>query len=224
VGVLDVIRSALLDAVALVLPTECVGCGRDDRMLCVACAGILAPKVELRDVVDGIPAYTALRYEGIVRSVVLAFKEDGRVSLARSLAPAFAAALAAGPRDVEVLPVPGSMGAMRRRGFDPVIELARAARCRPALELRIRSTRKQKTLGIEERAENRVGAISARRSLAGRRFVLIDDVVTSGATVREAVRAVHAAGGEVVWVAAVAFTPRYSADPKPVHVSSESIL
>lgn len=222
-GVFDVIRSAVLDAVALVLPTECVGCGRDYRVLCATCAGALAPRVEPRDIVDGIPVYTALRYEGIVRNVVLAFKEEGRVSLARSLAPAFGTVLAAGARNVEVLPVPGSRAAMRRRGFDPVVELARAARCRPSSELGIRATRKQKTLGIEERARNRGGSMLARRPLAGRRFVLIDDVVTTGATIREAVRAVRAAGGEVVWVAALAFTPRRSAESAPVLGSSESI-
>jgi len=220
VGVLSGIRSALLDALALVMPTECVGCGRDDRVLCADCRACLEPHVTERDLGAGIPAFTALRYEGVVRNVVLAFKEEGRTSLSRALAPAMFAALAGCPRNVEVLRVPASPGAMRRRGYDPVDELARASGYRTVAELRIHSARKQKTLGIAERVENRAGSMRAKRSLYGRSFVLVDDVITTGATIREAIRAVREAGGEVVGVAALAFTPRLLESPQRVGVSS----
>jgi predicted amidophosphoribosyltransferase len=224
VGVFSRIRSALLDALALVMPTECVGCGRDDRVLCARCRGSLDPHVIERDLGVDIPAFTALRYEGVARNVVLAFKEEGRTSLARELAPALFAALARCRKGVEVLRVPASPGAMRRRGYDPVDELARASGCRTVAELRIRSARTQKTLGIAERAENRAGSMRAKRSLIGRSFVIVDDVVTTGATIREAIRAVREAGGDVVGVAALAFTPRLLETPQRVGVSSRGKL
>jgi predicted amidophosphoribosyltransferase len=68
--------------------------------------------------------------------------------------------------------------------------------------------RTQKSLAASERVTNLRGAMSARRELTGVRVVLVDDVVTTGATVAEAIRAVRFAGGEVVAVAAVAYTRR----------------
>ena len=71
-----------------------------------------------------------------------------------------------------------------------------------------RRTAAQKSLGSSGRASNLHGALVAKRSLAGRVFVLVDDVLTTGATLDEAARAIRAAGGEVVGAATVAFTPR----------------
>ena len=71
-----------------------------------------------------------------------------------------------------------------------------------------RATVSQKTLGADDRASNLFESMRARRPLHGRKFVLIDDVVTTGATFFEAARALREAGGEVVGGAALAFTPR----------------
>jgi predicted amidophosphoribosyltransferase len=71
----------------------------------------------------------------------------------------------------------------------------------------------QKSLAAGERAANREGYLRATRPLNGRRFVVVDDVQTTGATLAEAARAVRAAGGEVVAVATLAYTPRRLAHP-----------
>jgi len=87
--------------------------------------------------------------------------------------------------------------------------LVRLAGGRPArVLLPARRSGVQKALGVEERAANRLGAFVASRRLDGRRFVVVDDVLTSGATISEAVRAIAAAGGEVVAAATLAFTKR----------------
>jgi predicted amidophosphoribosyltransferase len=154
--------------------------------------------------------FTALRYEGVVRATLLALKEGGRTDVARPLGAALAAALerAAQP-DAEFLSVPTSRAAWRRRGYDPVALLCKRAGVADARVLRAsRATLTQKTLGVEGRAINLHESMSARGSLSGRRFVLVDDVVTTGATLAEAARAVRQAGGEVVGRAALAFTPR----------------
>jgi predicted amidophosphoribosyltransferase len=110
---------------------------------------------------------------------------------------------------IETLPVPTSRSAFRRRGYDPVALLVRRAGVRPAAELaHTRRATQQKHLAVDERASNRAGSLRARRPLAGRRFLLVDDVLTTGATLAEAARAVRAGGGEVVAAATLAYTQK----------------
>jgi ComF family protein len=206
------VASAILDALAALSPVDCAGCGSADRALCANCRRAIEPAVTPRTLLDGSTVFTALRYEGVARQALLALKESGRTDVARplalSLAPALHRVIAVG---VEIVAVPTSRIAWRRRGYDPVALLARRAGFDLARVLvHDRRTASQKTLGLEDRAANLHESMSARRSLTGRRFVLVDDVLTTGATLSEAARAIRAAGGEVVGAAALAFTPRLS--------------
>jgi predicted amidophosphoribosyltransferase len=113
------------------------------------------------------------------------------------------------PGRVELCPVPPSRRSWRRRGYDPVRMLVRHAGLRAPRLLRVsRRGGAQKALGVDARAANAAGSLRARRPLPGRRVILVDDVVTSGATLGEAARAVRAAGGEVLAAVALASTPR----------------
>jgi ComF family protein len=208
--------SAVLDALAALSPVDCAGCGGPDRSLCAACRTELVPAVTPRSLDDGSTVFTALRYEGVVRQVLLALKESGRTDVAKPLgaALAFALARASGP-GIEIVAVPTSKAAWRRRGYDPVALLVRKAGYDLARVLvHARGTESQKTLGQHERANNLHGSMLARGSLSGRRFVLVDDVMTTGATLAEAARALREAGGEVVGSVALAFTPRLFGAPK----------
>ena len=210
--------AAILDAWALLLPVECAGCGADDRGLCSACAAELHPSPTLRTTAGGLEVVTALRYEGRVRRVILAIKEHHRTdvaaALSRPLAVAVRQSLAAAHRQrpgarVEVAAVPTSRSSYRRRGYDPVAVVLGPTGYRPAAVLvTVRRTASQKSLDSAGRAYNLRGAMVARRSLAGRIFVIVDDVLTTGATMDEAARAIRAAGGEVAGAATIAFTPR----------------
>lgn len=199
------------DALAVLLPVECAGCGADDRALCPSCLAALEPEVTVRHAL-GLRVHTALLYGQRVRDVMLAYKEkdrtDAATALARPLAHAVAAALAAHP-SAELALVPTSRSSYRRRGYDPVRLLVRRAGLGADRVLaHTRPTGIQKTLGVEERTVNLLGAMVARRSLEGRRFVVVDDILTSGATLGEAARAIREGGGEVVGAATLAFTPR----------------
>ncbi|MBN9139651.1 MAG: ComF family protein [Micrococcales bacterium] len=209
VDAVTTIREALLDALALVLPVACAGCGHDGRELCTTCRGRLRGDPMRGVVPGGVPVVAGARYTDLVRRVVLACKE-GRTSLAAPLAQllAEAIALAAPPPDVELCVVPSTRAAFRRRGFDPArLVLARTGH-RDARVLRAaRPHRTQKTLGRDDRRANLRGVHRARYRLDGRRFLLVDDVVTTGATLAEAARAIREAGGEVAGAVVVAATP-----------------
>jgi ComF family protein len=214
------LRDALLDALALVLPVECAGCGAPDRSLCAACLASLRAEPARHALPDGTPVVCALDYAGAVRRAILALKENGRTDVARALAEPLARAMALGSASVtpgariETLPVPTSRSAFRRRGYDPVALLVRRAGVRPVAELaHTRRATQQKHLAVDQRASNRAGSLRARRPLAGRRFLLVDDVLTTGATLAEAARAVRAEGGEVVAAATLAYTQKRAQSP-----------
>lgn len=206
------LRDALLDAWALLVPVECAGCGEPDRALCAECTALLEPHTAVRSTPGGLRVVTALRYEGVVRAVLLSLKEQGRTDatavLSRALHAALDRAVADRPR-VEVVAVPTSRAAFRRRGYDPVALLLGGRRdAAPRVLRAVGRSSAQKTLGAAERAANRRGAFSARGDLTGRVFVVVDDILTTGATLDEAARALAAAGGTVVGAATLAFTPR----------------
>jgi predicted amidophosphoribosyltransferase len=221
---------ALLDALAVFFPVECAGCGSADRAVCDACRIRLIPDVTARSLPTGLPVFTALLYDSVPRRVLLALKEEGRTELARFLATALQAAvrtaldentaldqntalerltISAAFAVPELAPIPTSAAAWRRRGFDPVRLLCRRAGYRPSRVLvTARKTQSQKTLGERDRAANLADSMRARGDLTGRSFVIVDDVLTTGATLQEASRAIRAAGGEVLCAVALTYTQR----------------
>jgi predicted amidophosphoribosyltransferase len=177
----------------------------------------------------GLPATWAVAgYDGVVRDAVVAHKEHGARVLTGPLAAALAASAAAaaaaaadGPGPFALVPAPSRTAAVRARGEDPTARLARAAAVRlrrsehparvvPLLRM-ARSARDQAGLSAPERAANLAGAVRVGRSPAGLsayRIVLVDDVVTTGATLAECARSLHAAGLTVSAAAVVAATAR----------------
>lgn len=216
VAVTSRLREDALDALAVLLPVSCAGCDGEDRALCADCRLLLAPRPFRRSLDDGTPVWSALSYDGVVRRVILGFKEQGRTDVARALSVALggavghAGAQAAG--ELELAVPPTSRASFRRRGYDPVRVLARVAGLpRPVRALgNLHERASQKTLDREQRAVNLAGSMIASRSLEGRRFLVLDDVLTTGATLSEAIRALRGGGAEVVAAAVVAATPRRS--------------
>ena len=213
------LREAALDALAVLLPVECAGCGVWDRGICSSCRVALTPVVQVRDVgarghAAALPVWAGLEYDGIARSVMLALKAQQRMDAAQVLAPALAEAVRAataviGASGVEVVAVPGTRSAYRRRGYDPVqLLISRAGLGASRAFAPARPHKAQKQLGVDERDRNLRGSFRLQRLVAGRRILLIDDVVTTGATLREAARMLRGGGAEVVGAAVVASTPR----------------
>jgi predicted amidophosphoribosyltransferase len=219
------IRDSLLDAAAILLPVRCAGCRAPDRSLCAACEHALRPRIRLRSV-DGVPVWSALEYGGVPRRVLLGFKDAGRMELARPLGRALHSAIAVARAESSVsrpdavprpgtalLPVlvPSTRAAWRRRGYHPTrAVLARAQILVPPLWRALRAVRQtadQASLGASERADNRSGSLVGSARLAGRDCLIVDDILTTGATITEAARAIRAAGGHVAGAATIAHTP-----------------
>jgi ComF family protein len=156
-------------------------------------------------------ARAGAEYEGVVRDAIHAFKFRGKRALARPLAALIGEQWPAAARDVAALvPVPLGRPRERERGFNQAAVLAeRLARglgvdVRPRWLARIRDTQPQSDLGAAERRANVRGAFAARADVAGRHVVVVDDVLTTGATAAECARALRAAGAARVGVVAVA--------------------
>lgn len=229
---------ALLD---LLLGSRCTVCARPGRVLCPACERAL-PRQPGPAWPTPSPAGLALplavgEYDGALKLLVNAHKEQHRFALARPLGDLLATAVEAhgGPTydlPLVLVPVPSRGAVVRRRGHDPLLRVAaRAAgrlrsHGRPARVARVlrvrRRTEDQAGLGAAQRAGNVAGSMgcvgAAGRWLAtgtwqgdrGHRVVVVDDVITTGATVREAQRALEEAGVAVHGIATVAATRRRS--------------
>ncbi|MDN4162258.1 ComF family protein [Nocardioides abyssi] len=227
----------MLDAAAdLLLGGRCAGCERPGRVLCEECRAGLptdARPAWPTPVPAGLVApWAAAAYDGVVRSLVLGLKERRLLGLARPLAGLLAAAAGAaaeaqvpsGP--VVLVPVPSRPSTVRARGHDPTyaVTAGAAARLRAtgvdAVAVRLLRTRPgvvdQAGLGATARAANLAGSMTCpdaglrrlRRRRTHASVVVCDDVLTTGATAREAQRALQAVGLHVAAVAAVAATRR----------------
>ncbi len=208
--------AALLD---LVLPRACAGCDLPGDQLCTVCRGYLAGVRPRRTAPDpcppGLPLlWAAGSYEGVLRGLLVGHKERGQLALARPLGGLLARAVGAlDAGDVLLVPVPSSRAAVRARGHDHALRLARSAATQAGLSAAplLRPTRAvsdQAGLDTAGRAANLFGALAACRPLGGLPVVVVDDVVTTGATLVEAARALRAGGALVRGSAVVASVAR----------------
>jgi len=150
--------------------------------------------------------------------MLLAYKDRDAVGLTTTLATALRSSLAVAATTAGEAPlvvaVPSTRSASRRRGYDPLLRLARAAGCRPVPSalMHVRAVRDSVGLTAADRADNLAGALAVRDDLGpclrGRTVVIIDDVVTTGATLTEAARALRAVGATVPCAAVIAATRR----------------
>ena len=207
----------LRDLRALLWPTACVHCGAPDRDCCAHClARIRAPAPLLRAEL-GVPVFARAPYDGALRALLLACKHGGRASAASELgralrAPLRAALATAGESRPLIVAAPSSAAQLRRRGFRPVeLFVAHAQRgaaprgepCGEPLRALRAAWGRRGQIGLAPRARAANARLlrvrpGARHRLRGREVVLVDDVLTTGATLRAARDAVESAGARVV--------------------------
>jgi len=219
------------------LPVACAACGArlvaaEDLPLCADCAASAVeagpafclscarerrtPRACARR--DHLALRAGFTWNEPLRALVHAFKFGGAVELAAPLVDAVldTAAFAGRPVPDAIVPAPLHRIRRRERGYDQAEALARAFATRTGGPLvrgleRVRSTRQQARLEAAARATNLAGAfrpaVAGADALAGRHVALVDDVVTTGATVHAARDALVAAGAQSVEAWCVAYEP-----------------
>ncbi len=204
----------------LVLPLECGGCGAGSTRWCDACARELAvrpddPHLISPRVEPGVPVFSLGRYAGARREAIVAVKERGRADLVGPLAGLLRAGLAhlltwgVVEAPLTVIPAPTRRWAARRRGGDPVTRIALAATAGHPGVIVVQALRTRAlvadSVGLSgaDRQRNLAGRVKLVRPVSGE-VVVVDDIVTTGATARESLRVLQTAGATVVAVLALA--------------------
>ena len=224
------LQRPLLNIAAHLLPGSCLLCAADSAgsLLCPACTADLPPLPAalcpqcgeettlgercgacLKDPPAFARTIALFRYEFPVDRLIQALKYGHQLALAAWLGHRLGGRLAAADHDL-LLPLPLHPSRLRTRGFNQSLEIARATSktlgipLNPELLTRIRATPPQAGLPLKERGRNVRGAFECGGDLAGQRILLMDDVMTSGSTLREAARILklHGAGQITVAVAA----------------------
>jgi ComF family protein len=202
----------LLDALSPPSCAACAGPRSGAPPFCITC-GEPAPLEPTA--LGGVPLLVAGRYQPPLSSAVRRFKFEGRSELAlglsRLLAPRLAPFLAPHrPEDACFVPVPLHRARLVERGYNQSALLARClaravgGRCETRVLERHRSTDQQARLGRDARLANVADAFGCRAGKAPGVSVLVDDVVTTGATALACLEALKKAGSEVRAVVALA--------------------
>ncbi len=219
-----------IQALARLLPQDCTVCGQGSggRLLCPACeadlphlAGPLCPVCALPapegaacGACQASPPHfdasiAAFRYAFPVEHLVQGLKYRHRLPLAGWLAEALMGRVAAAGVDC-LIPLPLSAQRMRERGFNQAQEIARPLAHRLGLPLvsdacaRVRDGAPQASLPWKERQANIRHAFECRLDLTGKAIAVVDDVMTTGATLNEFARTLkrHGAARIENWVVA----------------------
>ncbi|WP_083984488.1 ComF family protein [Corynebacterium epidermidicanis] len=197
----------------LLLPKHCAGCRAPGEALCPACRRHLArpPQRIFTRVDPHIPVWSFGPYAGVHRALVLGMKERGRRDVPAFLGPVLAAGVeflaARGelpePAELDLVPAPTRRRSARLRGGDPVTLVARASGLAVCAAV-VHGSQVRDSVGLDAtaRRKNLSGGVKLER-IPVRKVLIVDDVVTTGATIAATAAVLMAANVQVVGALAI---------------------
>ena len=210
----------LLDLAA---PHLCLGCGKEGRLVCDNCkydisfdpfvGCILCGRPQRRGVCDDhaapfVSAYVASSRSGVVKALLDNLKFHNAKAAAKCLAEILDQRAPYFPSDAIIVPIPTSSAHRRERGYDQTDLIARhfahLRNLRIEYMLRRTDNAVQHMVGRRQRADQACHAYAlgfGKHVTPGRYYIILDDIITTGATVTEASRLITEAGGIVAVVA-----------------------
>lgn len=219
----------LQQLLALVAPHECLECGNEGAVLCAVCAPVVCPPAESCCYLCGAgtkrfapcpnctsisplrQVWVATPYDGRAKDVLHLFKFERAQAAAQPIARLMTQRLPKLPRNLLIVPVPTATSRVRQRGYDHTLLLARALARQTGLHscaaLRRVGQRRQVGASRQQRLGQLTEAFYVRepRRVQNKRILLIDDVVTTGASLRVAAACLLQAGAKSVTGACFAY-------------------
>jgi ComF family protein len=201
----------------IIAPTKCIFCGElNETSVCRVCEDKLPIRQGIVKRSGFFSRCTApFVYTGTVKKYLLKMKNKGRLAVAPAVAPYIAAAVMADLGEFDIVSfVPSDLIRLRKRGYNPAEALAKktagyfGVKCVRTL-IKIRKTEKQSTLNVPAKREaNVMGAFKVVGKVKGKRILLVDDVITTGATLNECAKMLRLYGARQVFdVTATAAEP-----------------
>lgn len=208
-------------------PHLCFGCGQTGPLICESCKENIINEPSERCIVCEAQTgsylckvHSALlengwyvaRRAGALEQLINAYKFENAIAAHRPLGDLLLARLPDLPSSVVVVPIPTISSHIRQRGYDHATLLAKyiakKRQLRLASLLRRRTSTKQRDATRTERERQAEVAFAVVGGLdPSVPYLIVDDVATTGATLRHAARVLREAGAETIWVAAVARQP-----------------
>lgn len=210
-------RQAVAGVLDLIFPPRCPGCGKAGALVCASCERKIdsnfwvIPEAS-RPITPLAGLHTSRSYTEPLIQVIHAFKYENQPRLAGFLGKYLYSAYQAHawPADL-VTAVPLHADRLRERGYNQAELLAEALAeclglpCVPGALTKTRHTEQQARLSAQERLQNVAGAFTADSvQILNKSIIIVDDVVTTGATLRQCATALIAAGAARVWALTVA--------------------
>ena len=214
------IQRVIQDFADVILSRCCVACSRSGSLLCANCRSLIPTLAQQREAHHEL--WFGAPYESVIREMINAHKDHGVRALSKELGlvlarAAWAASMASSTaRPLLLVPVPPHRTSLRKRGRDTSFEIAAhaakiiSARGLPCevkpLLFRVHQTSRSAGKTVKGRREVHGSFAIKPKVQLPKRVIVVDDVVTTGSTSQEAVRALEAAGVGVDAIACIAST------------------